>query len=122
MKTIDFYSGFEGEGELDLVEKDERGEAICRFELWIGHFSRIMELVRPNAQGLLEGVAYQNSMLTGWHEEDSWLCPDAGHFLAQLRALDSSRLEPETKRAHAALVEFVAGCAQRGHRLYFEYD
>ena len=43
IRDSEFYEGFEGEGEIDLIYKKE-GKEIKRLEIWYGYFSTLLIL------------------------------------------------------------------------------
>jgi len=68
--TKDFYSGYEGEPEIQFVKVSVNGDhKIIR--IWSGYFDDIMAQFVPSQQGW-SGLAYYYHLAIGWYEESPW--------------------------------------------------
>lgn len=68
-----YYSGFEGEPEIQFILN--RGSGNYVLSIWEGYFDRIMSLLKPDDTGWT-GIAYYYHMYTGWYDEDMWIVED----------------------------------------------
>ena len=50
-KKKDFYTGYEGEPKLIIIQKNHTGIFKTIINLWIGFFDEIMNFVQPNSNG-----------------------------------------------------------------------
>jgi hypothetical protein len=93
MKVFDFYSGYEGEPEIRIIQKSKEGQNIALLILWEAYFDAIIRLIDPNEKGYWEGVALQYHLATGWYDDGSWECDDVALFLKQLKSIDDDKLQ-----------------------------
>lgn len=93
MKIFDYYSGFEGEPEIRILQKSKEGENISVLKIWEAYFRAIIELIKPNDNGCWEGVSLQYHLGTGWYDVGYWECDNVALFLEQLESIDENNLE-----------------------------
>jgi hypothetical protein len=80
----DFYSGYEGEGEIVFYHKSSQWDIeVCKLSMWVGYFDEIINSIPPNRQGFWEGIPYYYHLNTGFYDEENWECKDKEFFLAQ---------------------------------------
>lgn len=93
MKIFDYYSGFEGEPEIRIVQKSKEGKNIAVLKIWEAYFRTIIELIKPNDNGYWEGVPLEYHLGTGWYDVGYWKCDNIALFLGQLESIDENNLE-----------------------------
>lgn len=93
MKVFDYYSRFEGEPEIRIVQRSKNGKNIAILRLWVAYFDVIIDLIEPNDKGCWEGVALHYHLATGWNDTNSWKCDDIPLFLKQLESIDENRIK-----------------------------
>jgi uncharacterized protein (DUF2267 family) len=91
LKVFDYYSGFEGEPEITIIQRSKKGHNVAILKLWIAYFNTIIELIDPNDKGHFEGVTLHYQLVTGWHDEP-WECDDIELFLKQLESIEENKL------------------------------
>jgi hypothetical protein len=106
---IDFYSGFEGEEEIEFFSTRELHTK--RIRMWIGYFRTILRQTQTPPDTDWTGLVYYNNLLIGWHEEKNWQIPCLEEVLFQLEnakipiddPINNIDYEPERK----ILVEMI---------------
>jgi hypothetical protein len=93
MKVFDYYSDFEGEPEIRVIQTNKDGQHIAVLKLWAAYFNTIIQLIEPNDKGFWEGVTLQYHLHTGWYDNDYWACNDVALFLKQLESIDENKLK-----------------------------
>lgn len=116
-----FYTGFEGEAEIQIVEKDSHGTEFLLLRMWAGYFDSIIYEIPPNSNGMWEGVPLYFHTQTGWYENDNWECKDKVLFLTQLQSVDENKLDFETNQTLKCLKEVIASSIKSDNRVYFFY-
>lgn len=81
-RTIDHYTGFEAEPEVQFITQDVHGNRLV-VRMWVGYFDSIMNCIPPKG-GQWQGIAYYYQMNTGWYDESPWLIPDACEARSQI--------------------------------------
>lgn len=109
----DFYSGFEGEPEIDFVRGDQR------FQMWGGYFDAIMGAVQPAADGWTS-LAKHYHLETGWYD-GPWKIDDLNAAIGQLQAIDGSALE-DAAQVLPELVAFLLQARERHEEVIIEYS
>lgn len=103
MKKIinDYYSGFEGEGEIQFIHLHSNGdESVIR--IWDGYFDDIMEQFEPEGNGWT-GLAYYYNLCEGWNDSSPWKIPDVHDALRQFKGLRIKNMR--FKESHKVLSE-----------------
>lgn len=101
IEVVDFYSGFEGEPELQFNFMVE--DKIKRFAVWTGYFDAIMEEVSPSTQGW-SSLAYYYHLHEGWYDDANWQIPNLTEAIRQIQGLKMDGLVEEVRKE---LIEFM---------------
>jgi hypothetical protein len=120
--VINFYEGYEGEPELQMICKRDN-ENIVVMRLWIGFFDSILTLIKPGKDGFWEGIPLYYHTVTGWHDVEEWECTHENKllFFEQLNAVDSNDLNESTKLVLIELRNMVSMCIKLDYKLYLAY-
>jgi len=98
-EVIDFYEGFEGEGEIQFIQANNSGsKKIIR--IWDGYFDDIMGKVTPDSNGWTS-LAYCYHLVEGWYEETPWELLEIDKALQQLNSTENSAFRFE--KTHSTL-------------------
>ena len=103
MQVFDYYSGFEGEPEILISQKNKDGKAIALLRIWVAYFDKIISLIPPNGNGCWEGISLHYHSVTGFYDT-SWECQDIILFRQQLESIDEELL----KKGDAESIEKVS--------------
>lgn len=79
----DFYTGYEGEGEIQFIHVLDNGNKNI-IRIWDGYFDDIMEKIEPEASGWT-GLAYYYNLAEGWYDESPWKIPNLIETLQQIK-------------------------------------
>jgi len=95
-KIIDFYDGFEGEGEIQFIQVlDDGNKSVIR--IWEGYFDDFMEKIEPTSNGWT-GLAYYYNLDEGWYDDSPWKIPNVAETLSQLKQIENVEFRfPESK-------------------------
>lgn len=90
MNTIDYYTGFEGEPEIQfiLIQGEKKLE---KLSIWHGYFDEIVDKVEAN-QGRWKGLAYYYHLDKGWYEVSPWPMRNISYVLKQLKQVNEDKL------------------------------
>ena len=97
----DFYSGFEGEGEIEFIRLCKSGDKDI-IRIWDGYFDDVMEKFEPVENGWT-GLAYYYNLCEGWNTESPWKIPDVHDALKQLESIKNKNMRYE--KSHEVLAE-----------------
>ncbi|MDO5981455.1 hypothetical protein [Flavivirga spongiicola] len=122
MKIIDLYKGFEREPLLEISRRNDEGKSLVLFKIWIGFFDFIINQIKPNNEGMWEGVPLYYHTDTGWNEESEWKCEDIRLFIQQLEAIDLNKLGDDYRKVLLELIIMCKDCLNNKEDLYFVYD
>jgi hypothetical protein len=130
MKVFDYYSNFEGEPEIRVIQTNKDGQNIAVLKLWDAYFNAIIRSIEPNDKGLWEGVTLEYHLHTGWYDNGSWSCDDVDLFLKQLESIDENKLKkskPESieRESYAVLVNLksmLKETVDSNGKIIIEYD
>ncbi|MBO9703486.1 MAG: hypothetical protein J7604_24980 [Sporocytophaga sp.] len=120
--VIDFYKGYEGEPEIDFILKDSSGGIFVVLKLWIRFFDSIMNLIKPNDNGLWEGLLIHYHLHTGWYDMPEWLCDNTYLFYNQLKGIDIVSLSDTEISVLTELMSLVKLSTILKYSLYIKYD
>lgn len=87
--VLDFYSGYEGEGEIRFIQLLENGNTNT-IRIWDGYFDDIMEKIEPEVSGWTS-LAYCYHLATGWYDESPWQIPNITDALKQMEQVVNSK-------------------------------
>jgi hypothetical protein len=117
-EIIDFYSGFEGQPEINIVCEIDHTNSLT-IKLWEGYFDSIMSAVQPNEHGQWEGVMEAYHLHLGWYDGEKWKCHDRGLFESQLNNITSpENWDEKTREVYSQLLKFIQNCGNRDGQLY----
>ena len=87
-KIIDFYKGFEGEGETQFIlQLKDKTKTIVK--IWDGFVDDIMDKIEPEANGWT-GLAYYYNLDEGWFDDSPWMIPSIEEALDQFRQVENA--------------------------------
>lgn len=119
-KVIDYYNGFEGEPEIQMVHiKNNQDKYILR--MWIGYFDRIIELIKPEAEGWT-GLSYYYHMNTGWYEDSPWRISDVISAKKQIESINPSTLDDVSKKVYSEILNLFNNASSSGETILISYD
>lgn len=119
-RTWDFYSGFEGEPEMRFVfciGDDER----MGVRAWYGYFVKVIDEVLP-VNGQWTGLALQQHMFEGWHEESPWRVPNLQEVVEQWRSIAPEKLDHDTRDFHGAVLTLLESALAANGTVWIHYD
>lgn len=119
MLVFDFYSGFEGKGELRILRKSSDGATISVILIWVGFFDIIMNKIEPSEKEW-EGVLLYYHLHTGWYEEENWECKEVELFIEQLESFDHNYLDKDCKEVLDVLLSELREAVRLRHKVFFE--
>lgn len=120
METLfaDFYAGFEGEPEVNLVRQ---GAARLTLKVWDGYFSQVLDAIEPGDDGQWHGLVLYYHLGTGWYDSEDFEVEDVPLFASQLSALDKSGFEPKLLYFYETLLLYVLDAVTQKDRLLIQY-
>ena len=130
IRDSEFYEGFEGEGEIDLIYKKE-GKEIKRLEIWYGYFSKLLNKMIQNEMEI-EGLLYEHSIHAGWYEdEEPWEIMDVNQAITQFKNYKEKKLTenkremseiwPEIPKVLERILEFLEEAKENNGKVYIDY-
>lgn len=118
--VTDFYTGFEGEPEINFFFQEFSGRKVV-VKSWIGYFDSIMGAIQATESGW-KGLSYYYHTATGWFEETPWKIPHLGDALIDLQRVNTTEFDEDTLTVYQSILELL----QRAHSLngtvWIEYD
>lgn len=93
-KNVDYYTGFEGEGEIVFVNQNER--VIFEFKMWIGYFNSILNNINSVA---LESNNFLDLyyLQEGWFDESPFEIKDVAEVIYLFKEFNIFKLTVEEK-------------------------
>lgn len=82
MLNLDFYTGFEGSGEI-IFKRIVNGD-VESIHLWEGYFDDLIIPMEISGNGQWEGLAQHYHLNTGWYETPDWKIPNVPLIIKQL--------------------------------------
>jgi hypothetical protein len=119
MKTLDFYCGFEGEPEIQILMKDINDVLVFELKTWIGYFNATLIKIPPT-NGNWEGIALHYHLETGWYDID-WECDNLLLLKSQLLSIAKDDMELQEKKFLGAFIDLVLDASKNNHRLFIRY-
>lgn len=101
----DFYTGFEGEPEIQISYTKEDDE--YKIIIWEGYFDDIMKRIPAGPEGWM-GLAYYYNMYQGWYEEDNWEIDDINTALQQFNSISRSGMSEESAQVLEKICEILS--------------
>lgn len=117
MKSIDFYSGFEGEPEITIAQFDVEGKTVFILRTWIGFFDAVLRKIKPQ-NGEWAGIVKHYHLETAWNEE-TWKCDDLTLLFIQLSKIDTVDFDEKEKKFYHAFISCVEHAVQSNLQLSF---
>lgn len=121
MEVIDFYEGFEGEPEIQIISKNSKGKAEAALRLWIGYLDAVVKLIEPNEAGFWEGVPLYYHTANNWEDVEIWECKDKELFVDQLNKIDTVSLSGDYEKAYQEILKILTESARNKDSVYFIY-
>lgn len=113
----DFYTGFEGEGEITFVRKADDHE--LAFTMWDGYFDTIMMAIRPGPSGWTS-LALAYHVEDPWDTVPAWPVPDSCEAADQLDGIDRSGLSEREREVLERLVAFIREGVRAGDQVFIQ--
>ena len=87
---IDFYTGFEGEKEIQFIRVSNDNKHIIK--MWSGYFDDMMEKIEPEPGGWMSLALYYH-VGENWVEGEHWVVPDLEKAKQQLKQIENEEFE-----------------------------
>lgn len=117
---IDYYSGFEGEPEINFLYTGLDGIDYS-INMWIGYFDNIMGCVEPTSEGW-KGLSYYYHTHTGWYEHSPWQVPDMLIVLSELQSIDDLLLDPKSREILKHICNLFVKAIQEKRYIWIHYN
>ncbi|SHL34231.1 hypothetical protein SAMN02745136_04674 [Anaerocolumna jejuensis DSM 15929] len=113
----DFYTGYEGEGEIQFIQiLDSGNRNIIR--IWDGYFDDIMDKIEPEASGWT-GLAYCYNLVVGWYDESPWKIPNTIKALQQIKQTEKAEFRfQESKRVTEEICNLLSNAIDNDNVVY----
>ena len=121
-KKKDFYTGYEGEPKLIIIQKNHTGIFKTIINLWIGFFDEIMNFVQPNSNGQWQGITLYYHTEENWCSQSPWKYEDKILFIQQLELIEISQLCIESQTLLMSILDIFRDSISENDEIYFEYD
>jgi len=119
-KITDFYSGYEGEGEIQFITFINNEKVIIK--LWDGYFDDIMKKIEPTTKGWTS-LAHHYNLATGWYDESPWKLKNIVEALKQLKEVMNAEFEFEgTKGIYNEICALLANAIETNNSVYIAYE
>ena len=92
MEEINYYTGFEGEGEICFHVRSNDKENIV-LSMWVGDFDDIITQIPTGDDGNWKGLCLPYHLHTGWYEESEWLVENKQELCEQLKGIRADALD-----------------------------
>lgn len=122
-----YYTGFEGEINVDIYYVNENNEQVG-YRLWDGYFENILSGAYYEDfknDGLLDSYCSHE----GWYDDSHWKIENINTAIVELNHYDENCLEPELKNMFPKLQEILKiilnlfeECEKNGKDVYIDYD
>lgn len=120
MKTLDFYTGFEGNPEIRILLKDKNDSPFLELKAWIGYFDATLKKIRTS-NGNWEGIALHYHMETGWYDGE-WECDNLSLLNRQLLSINKVDLDLKEQQFVEAFIDVVSCACKNNKRLLIRYS
>ena len=122
MRSIDHYTGFEGEPEYRIFSLDATQNKQIEISVWAGYLETFFRRFDPSPIHGWEGLLLHFHTVSGWYEETPWLCEELEQFAQLLSDPISNALGTTYQNVLKDLKTLVDEAIENGHQVYFEYD
>lgn len=119
MKTLDFYSGFEGEPEIQILLKNQDNNPFLELKVWIGYFDAVLKKIKT-INGNWEGIALHYHLETGLYD-DEWECDNLFLLKSQLLNIDLDGMDSKDQQFIEAFINLVLDAIKHNDRLFIRY-
>jgi len=123
-KVKDFYTGFEGNGEISFFCQTEDSQKYV-VKIWEGYFYTIMTSMLNNlslVNGEFTGIAYYYNRQTGWYDESPWLIENLGEAIYQFECVNDNDLDDTEKAVLESIVSMLKFAYADGLKVFITYD
>jgi hypothetical protein len=115
--VLDFYSGFEGEGEIQFIRFLNDGNKNI-IKSWEGYFDDLMGKVESTPNGWV-GLAYYYNLDEGWYEDSPWEIPNILEALQQFKGIESAEFRfQESKNVINEICNLLSGAIEAQNCVY----